>query len=96
MKNMILQYPRPAEFMEHGPSLWLRFKDAIKLSVYSFFKKIGFPGAVNNMEIHDEVTGQHLKVDVGILFTRISVNGRDYYFNRFSGKFDGTGMGCTR
>jgi len=45
--------------------------------------------------INDSFSGQRLEIKVGIIYTRISVNGRDYYFSRLSGKFDGTGSGCS-
>ena len=51
------------------------------------------PGLVSNVTIHDPVTGQRIEVRVGPLFTTVSVNGRDYYFTRFSGTYDG-GLGC--
>ena len=42
----------------------------------------------------DIVTGGVIEVKVGSLFTRLSVNGRDYYFDRITGRFAGTGQGC--
>ena len=56
--------------------------------------RIGIPGAVRDIHIKDALTGQEVNIHVGPLFTRLSVNGRDYFFHRTSGKFDGTGMGC--
>lgn len=56
-----------------------------------FLGRIGAPGAVKDMHIKDTLTGQEVAVHVGALFTRISVNGRDYYFDRITGRFDGTG-----
>ena len=53
--------------------------------------KVGLPGAVQSVDIYDDVSGQSLTVRSSPLFTRISVNGRDYYFSRISGRFDGTG-----
>ena len=52
------------------------------------------PGAVRDVSLKDALTGQEVNIRVGTLFTRISINGRDYYFRRLTGKFDGTGMGC--
>lgn len=49
------------------------------------------PGAIQSTEIEDGVAGQRIAVLVGDLFVCLSVNGRDYYFNRLSGRFDGTG-----
>jgi hypothetical protein len=51
----------------------------------------GAPGAIRSTEIEDEVAGQRVAVLVGEVFVCISVNGRDYYFDRFNGRFDGTG-----
>lgn len=52
------------------------------------------PGAIRPMTFSDPVTGDEVRVSVTALFTRLSINGRDYYFNRLSGDFDGTGQGC--
>lgn len=51
------------------------------------------PGKVAPFEMRDPLTGQHVSVRVGPLFVVFSVNGRDYYFDRFTGRFDGTGSG---
>jgi hypothetical protein len=56
--------------------------------------RMGVPGAVKDAHIKDAVTGQEITIQVSELFTRITVDGRDYYFNRTTGKFDGTGSGC--
>ena len=55
--------------------------------------RLRIPGPVRNNTIEDALTGQRIEIHVGVFFTRISVNGRDYFFHRVSGKFDGTGMG---
>lgn len=55
---------------------------------------IGAPGAIQNQEITDSLTGQRIEIRVGDLFTRISIDGRDYYFTRIRGRLDGTGCGC--
>jgi len=43
------------------------------------------------MEATDKITGQKVAVSIGDLFVRLSVDGRDYYFDRITGRFDGTG-----
>ncbi|HEV3259945.1 MAG TPA: hypothetical protein VG013_23960 [Gemmataceae bacterium] len=58
-------------------------------------KRLGIPGALQDTTINDPVTGQDIRVSVGTLFTKISVNGRDYYFHRLSGRYDGAGLGCS-
>jgi hypothetical protein len=55
----------------------------------------GLPGAIRSMDYQDIVTGNHVAVSIGSLFVRVSINGRDYYFDRVTGKFDGTGTGCS-
>jgi hypothetical protein len=52
---------------------------------------LGAPGAIREMEFSDQLAGQHIAVSVGELFVCMSVNGRDYYFDRLTGRFDGTG-----
>ena len=41
--------------------------------------------------INDPATGQQIAVTVGDLLVRLTVNGRDFYFDRLTGRFDGTG-----
>jgi hypothetical protein len=43
------------------------------------------------MEFEDKLAGQRISTSVGELFVCVSVNGRDYYFDRITGRFDGTG-----
>ena len=75
--------------------LWVRRRrDNLTDILGWLMKRLGVPGAIQPFEIHDELTGQHVKVKVSSRFTVIQVDGRDYYFYRYSGRFDGTGMGC--
>jgi hypothetical protein len=85
----ILQMPRQAE----AGATW-RQKWASRLREASGWclNKIGRPGYIRDVEIDDEATGQCIQVRTGRLFTVISVNGRDYYFDRTTGRYDGTGM----
>ncbi len=57
-------------------------------------RSLRIPGAISDTSITDPVTLQIIDISVGVFFTKISVNGRDYYFSRFTGKYDGAGMGC--
>lgn len=59
-----------------------------------FLNKLHIPGAIQPCEIADPVTGNEITIAPGRFYFRISVNGRDYYFDRVSGRFDGTGTGC--
>ncbi len=58
-------------------------------------KFVSAPGFVRNASFQDSLTGRTIDIKVGILFTRLSIDGRDYYFHRVTGKFDGTGSGCS-
>lgn len=65
----------------------------LKQQVGRFLNWLHVPGFIRPMEMYDElITHSLLEVRVTPLFTIISVDGRDYYFYRISGKFDGTGM----
>jgi hypothetical protein len=56
--------------------------------------RLGVPGFIRNTVIDDPVTGQQIEIRVCALDTRLTIDGRDYYFGRFSGKLEGAGMGC--
>ena len=47
---------------------------------------------IQDIEIKDEATGQHIVVKTEKRFTKLSVDGRDYFFDRKSGKYTGSGM----
>jgi hypothetical protein len=53
--------------------------------------RLRVPGAIAGTEFVDTVTGQQFSVRVGPLFVVLAVDGREYYFWRFSGRYDGTG-----
>lgn len=52
------------------------------------------PGFLRPLSLHDPATGLHLTVRTSERYTVVSVDGRDYYFNRASGSLDGTGSGA--
>ena len=64
-----------------------RFKGLLGLLA----NRIGLPAALSEIEIVDELTGQRVSIRKGVHYTIASVDGRDYYFKRLTGKFDGTG-----
>jgi hypothetical protein len=66
-------------------------RSRVKVGLGRLLNKLGVPAAIQPMEITDEITKQHLAVAVDDLFVRVSVDGRDYYFDRLTGRFDGTG-----
>lgn len=77
-----------------GASPWQILAGRARAWFGGLANRLGVPGFVRPLEFYDEVTGQGIAIAPGPLFTRITLNGRDYYFRRFSGRFDGTGFGC--
>jgi hypothetical protein len=59
------------------------------------FCNFHIPGFIKPIELHDEVTGYQVNIKVSPHFTKLSINGRDFYFHRLTGKYDGTGQGCS-
>ncbi len=59
---------------------------------HRLLNRLGVPGAIAPMTFRDELTGCTLEVRLGTYYTVLTVDGRDYYFHRVSGRFDGTGQ----
>ena len=66
-------------------------RSRVKAGVGRLLNKMRVPAAIQPIEIVDKITNQHVAVAVDDLFVRVSVDGRDYYFDRMTGRFDGTG-----
>ena len=77
-----------------GATWWEIWRFRLFAGICVLATRLGMPGFVKNLDLVDEVTGQIISIRVESLFTMLSVNGRDYYFRRLTGKLDGTGMGC--
>ena len=94
--NTIIKFlKRPIErAAAEGATLYDIFTGRLREALGRILNWLGVPGTIQDLKITDELTGQHIEIRVGLLFTRVSVNGRDYFFRRLSGRFDGTGMGC--
>lgn len=60
-----------------------------------FLLKRKIPSFIDDCSIEDRLTGQRIEICNGVLSTKITINGRDYYFDRFTGKLTGTGLGCS-
>ena len=87
----ILQLPRP---VTEGATKWQILRSRVAVFVGRFLRRIGVPGAVRDSDIEDSAIGYRIQVRTGPLFTRININGRDYFFCRYTGRFNGTGSGC--
>src|SRR5579863_3862863 len=79
---------RPAAANASTLQIWV---ERLRGSVGALLNAIHAPGFVRATEILDEVNGQRISIQVGQRFARITVGGRDYYFDRLTGRFDGTG-----
>ena len=40
----------------------------------------------------DLVTGDKIEISISSVFTKLRINKREYFFEKETGKFDGTGM----
>lgn len=68
--------------------LWEDLKEIFG-HLFNFFD---IPGFVRKMKIYDDLTDTYIEVRLNVFFAVISVNGKDYYFKRLIGKYDGSGM----
>lgn len=94
MANLVA-FPQQATSSSENASRLDILRGRLTEYIGSIFAALRVPGFIAPTSISDSCSGQRIEIKVGAIFTRISVNGRDYYFNRLSGKFDGTGMGCS-
>jgi hypothetical protein len=87
----MLRFPEPPRAVEANATRFTIWRLRLPMLLGRLAMACGLPGAMRDTEINDELTKMHVTVRLGVLFTRITVNGRDFYFNRFTGRFDGTG-----
>lgn len=95
MADRVLAFPVQDRPAAAGASRWDIARDRMRLAARTLLNRLNVPGALRSVQIDDELTGQQLDISVGASFTRITVNGRDYYFDRVTGRYDGSGMGCS-
>lgn len=72
-------------------SIRMRIRDATYQFIRYIYALLNIPGLVRPLEYADRVTGDFVRIKVTRRFTIISVNHRDYWFKRLTGRFDGTG-----
>lgn len=72
---------KPSEAHRRRLNEWLRRK----------LFRAHVPGAIQEIDLDDSLTGQRFSVWVGEYFVRVSADGQDYYFDRITGRFDGIG-----
>lgn len=84
---------RPSEQGAPVPSFVRRARQWLHEASLNLLHLVGAPGVIRAMRCEDPVTGQSIQVRVDKRFTVLSVNGRDYYFRRITGKLYGAGTG---
>jgi len=50
------------------------------------------PGFVKHIKVYDRLTNTNIEIRLDGFFTVVSINGKDFYFHRLSGEFDGSGI----
>lgn len=78
-----------------GASRWQRLGGRVRLYAGAFLNHWGCPAHFQAVTIHDEVSGQTIAIETGRLFSKLTVNGRDFYFRRLTGRYDGSGSSLT-
>ena len=93
MSVRLLQSPPKATGQEPSNPVSLRAKweTRLRLSLGVFLNRRRVPGVIQPLDFEDPLTGTRLEIRVTPLFTIVQINGRDFYFRRLSGDFDGTG-----
>ena len=92
--SIILKFPKPLEPSTNGATIWQKLRGRARERLGYVAGRLGIPGTIRDLEYTDELTGQRITAKVGVLGTRLTVNGRDYYFSRFTGELVGGGHGC--
>jgi hypothetical protein len=89
----IIRFPteRLARAAAGGATPWQIWKGRIREQAGRILCRLGVPGAIANTDIKDAQSGQEISIAVGAHYVRLSIDGRDYYFDRITGRFDGTG-----
>jgi hypothetical protein len=91
----VVSFQRPPRTATVGASRYQITRFRVREWLGAILNKLSVPGAIRSAVIRDELTGSIVEVSTGPLFTKLSVNGRDYYFERCTGRYDGSGSGCS-
>lgn len=87
----IIEFPRPPGRFQLFLMRWQR---RIAVPLGWCMNKWNMAGSVAECTIEDETSGLTIEVRNSTRYTRVRINGRDFYFERVGGRFDGTGSGC--
>lgn len=73
---------------------WRRIAPWLRKGCGRLAHSLRLPGAIRPTVVNDPVTGRRIEVAVDAFYVTINIDGRDFYFRRCSGAYDGTGAGC--
>lgn len=77
--------------LRFGCPLWWLLYSRLQVAIGRLLVRHRVPGRVADTVYFDQYTGDRVEVRNRPLFVVFSINDRDYYFDRFTGHFDGTG-----
>ena len=83
-QSQVLRFPTERIARE----IW---KGRIRESIGRILSLARTPGAIEDMHVKDPLTGHEVALSVGDFFVRLTVDRCDYYFDRLTGRFHGTG-----
>jgi hypothetical protein len=91
----VIRFPaeRTARPARVGASVLDLVRDRLREWLGRGLNMASIPGVIAATDIHDQTTGQHIAIAVSALSVRLTVNGRDFYFDRLTGRFRGAGSG---
>lgn len=78
--------------MQANAAWWEILREGLGEFAGKFLNWFGVAGFVQPMEIKDTLTGSSVSVRVSGYFTVITIDGREFYFKRLTGAYDGSGM----
>jgi hypothetical protein len=66
------------------------WKSRIQESIGRILSLARAPGPIQDMHVTDPLTGHEVALSVGDFFVRLTVDHCHYYFDRLTGRFNGT------
>jgi hypothetical protein len=87
----VVNFPYSSRSVRDGATMMDIARSRLRMGIGRMLNKLRVPAAIQPIDILDEFTEQHIAVNIDGLFVRVSIDGRDYYFDRITGRFDGTG-----
>lgn len=81
---------------DKGEIRWMRCKDAFANAVGWCLERIKAPAKLKEFEFVDPETDETVYLSTSKLYAILSIGSRRFYFDRLTGKFDGTSApACT-